>query len=239
MTTGAFIKYANNPNKIQESATHIMRQCNSYYDNIDTPTDTMQTACNQLNTTERVKLAYNWCSELHENEEQYRERIIRETGDSTHVDRKIAMMKQACNSVFCNENDTALGYITEEQICFPPPPDIDPATGDIIEEEELPDPEPPNTNEAQNFVKTTLKNIQEDFVKIYGNRLKVIVGEGGKVDNDVRAYLGGGIGKNGGSGGGFLVIWDVQEEEDDAVMVVVGGNVRGLEDEEKRIEICV
>ena len=157
MTTGAFIKYANNPNKIQESATHIMRQCNSYYDNIDTPTDTMQTACNQLNTTERVKLAYNWCSELHENEEQYRERIIRETGDSTHVDRKIAMMKQACNSVFCNENDTALGYITEEQICFPPPPDIDPATGDIIEEEELPDPEPPNTNEAQNFVKTTLK----------------------------------------------------------------------------------
>ena len=138
-------------------STHIMRQCNSYYDNIDTPTDTMQTACNQLNTTERVKLAYNWCSELHENEEQYRERIIRETGDSTHVDRKIAMMKQACNSVFCNENDTALGYITEEQICFPPPPDIDPATGDIIEEEELPDPEPPNTNEAQNFVKTTLK----------------------------------------------------------------------------------
>ena len=157
MTTTAFMKYANNPTSIQQNASYIMKQCNAYYDNIDTPTDTMQTACNQLNTTERVKQAYQWCSELNENEDEYRQRIIRESGDSTHIDRKVSMMKQACNAVFCNENDTALGYIAEDQICFPPPADIDPTTGEIIEEEDLPDPEPPNTIPEQQFVKNTLK----------------------------------------------------------------------------------
>ena len=156
MTTTAFSQYANNPTTIQQSATDIMKQCSSYYDNIDTPTDTMQNACNQLNTTDRVKRAYDWCAELYDNEDEYRQRIIRESGDSTHIDRKVSMMKQACNSVFCNENDTALGYITDDEICFPPPPDIDPATGEIIEEEDKPDPEAPNTNEAQSFVKKCL-----------------------------------------------------------------------------------
>lgn len=157
MTTTAFVNYANNPNSIQKNADYVVKQCNSYYDNIGTPTDTMQNACNQLNTVERVKQAYNWCAELNENEDEYRQRIIRESGDSIHIDRKIGMMKQACNSVFCNENDTALGYIGEDQICFPPPPDIDPATGEVIEEEDLPDPEPPNTIPEQTFVKQSLK----------------------------------------------------------------------------------
>jgi hypothetical protein len=157
MTTGAFSQYVNNPTSIQQSATQIMSQCASYYDNISTPTDTMQTACNGLNTPERVKQAYSWCAELYDNEDEYRERIIRETGDSKHIDRKIGMMKQACNAVFCNDNDTALGFTTDSEICFPPPPQIDPSTGHVLTEDDIPDPEAPNTNEAQNFVKKSLK----------------------------------------------------------------------------------
>jgi hypothetical protein len=157
MTTGAFSTYANNPVTIQKTASDIMKQASEYYINIDQPNDTMQTACNKLNTTERVNAAHSWCAELYDNEDEYRERIIRESGDSTHIDRKVSMMKQACNSVFCNDNDTALGYIDGDQICFPTPPDVDPATGEIIEDEDKPDIEPPNTNTEQNFVKKTLR----------------------------------------------------------------------------------
>jgi hypothetical protein len=157
MTTTAFSQYANNPAKIQVDAGNIMKQCSRYYDNIDVPTDSMQNACNGLNTPERVQRAYNWCAELYDNEDEYRQRIIRESGDSTHIDRKVSMMKQACNSVFCNENDTALSYITDDQICFPPPPNIDPGTGEIISEDDQPDPEAPNTKESQSFVQRSLR----------------------------------------------------------------------------------
>jgi hypothetical protein len=157
MTTAAFTHYANNPTKIDETARNIASSTSSYYDNVDMPSDTMQNACNTLNTPERVAQAYTWCKELHNNEDEYRERIIRESGDSTHIDRKINMMKQSCNAVFCNNNDTALNYITEESICFPEPPDIDPATGEIIEEEDKPDPIPPNTLEQQSFARQTMR----------------------------------------------------------------------------------
>jgi hypothetical protein len=157
LTTGAFSKYANNPTHIQENAAYIAKQCSSYFDNIDTPTDVMQNACNALNTPERVEQAHKWCAELYDNEEEYRERIIRESGDSVHVDRKIGMMKQACNAVFCNDNDTALGFITEDQVCFPPPPDIDPATGEVIPDEDKPDPDAPTPVKEQNFVKKSIQ----------------------------------------------------------------------------------
>jgi len=157
MITGAFSTYANNPTSIQQNSDYIAKQCSTYFDNIDTPTTTMQDACNRLNTPERVEQAHKWCAELYDNEEEYRERIIRESGDTQHIERKIGMMKQACNAVFCNENDTALGFITEEQVCFPPPQDIDPATGEIIPDDDKPDPEPPTTNEAQGFLKTCLQ----------------------------------------------------------------------------------
>lgn len=157
MTTGAFSQYVNNPTAIQQSATQLMSECSAYYDNITTPTDTMQNACNALNTHERVSEAYNWCAELYDNEEEYRRRIIHESGDSVHIDRKIGMMKQACNAVFCNDNDTAMGFVNKNEICFPPPPQIDPSTGKVITEDDLPLPEPPNTNSAQSFVKKTLR----------------------------------------------------------------------------------
>jgi hypothetical protein len=157
MTTTAFSKNLNNSSSIKQTATNIMNQCSTYYDNIDSPTDTMQNACNTLNTPERVQQAYNWCAELFDNEDEYRQRIVSESGDSAHIDRKVAMMKQACNSVFCNNNDTALGYISENQLCFPPPPNIDAATGQIISDDDKPDPEPPNTNVSQSFVKRSMK----------------------------------------------------------------------------------
>jgi hypothetical protein len=159
LTTGAFSKYINNPATIQSATSNIALQCSSYYENIETPTNVMQNACNNLNTPERVKEAYGWCKELHDNEEEYRTRIIHESGDSTHIDRKIGMMKQACNAVFCNDNDTAMGYIdTGDQICFELPVDIDPASGEIIKEDNQPDlPPPSNSDESKKFLKKTMR----------------------------------------------------------------------------------
>jgi hypothetical protein len=153
LTTSAFSTHANNPTSIKQSATYISQQCSAYYNNIEVPTENMQNACNTLNTPERVTQAYKWCAELFDNEEEYRERIKHESGDSEHIDRKVGMMKQACNAVFCNDNDTALGFVTENQICFPSPPNIDPATGHVILDDDKPDPEPPTTKNAQTFVK--------------------------------------------------------------------------------------
>ena len=150
-TNFVFQNYRNSQN-ITNISTQISQQCSSYLDNIDTPlTNTMENACIQLNTPDRVREAYNWCSELFNNEEEYALRINTESGDSTLTDKKIAMMKQACNDVFCNpNNEDALDLIVENSICFPQPPNIDPTTGEIITEDDKPYPEQPSgTNTSQ------------------------------------------------------------------------------------------
>jgi hypothetical protein len=153
-TNFVFQNFKNSQN-INNISTQISQQCSSYFDNIDTPlTTAMENACIQLNTPDRVQEAYNWCSELYNNEEEYINRINTESGDSTHTDKKITMMKQACNDLFCNpNNEDALDLIVENSVCFPPPPDIDPTTGEIITEDDKPYPQQPGgTNSSQVIV---------------------------------------------------------------------------------------
>jgi CTP:molybdopterin cytidylyltransferase MocA len=111
-----------NFNKLLKDAPHqanqIYKQASSVITNVDMPTDTMQIACNKINTPERVQEAYNLCEKLKNSEEDVIH-MFAQAGDSPAIQTdKIIMLKQACNAVFCNENDSAFDNINGEPICF-------------------------------------------------------------------------------------------------------------------------
>jgi len=126
MVTSAFNTYANNPTKIESDAYDIMVKASSEpYDMLDLPlSKEMKNACDNLSNKDRLTDAYNWCLELKNNETEYRDRIIRESGTATDIDSKIGIMKQACNNIFCNEDSIAFQYIKGKSICFEDAPDI-------------------------------------------------------------------------------------------------------------------
>jgi len=85
------------------------------------------------------------------------------------------------------------------------------------------------------FVKGTLTNVK-DFIGIYGNRLRIIVGEGGKNNENV-AYLGGGIGKNAGGGGGLSGVFTDNEVLPMPLLVAGGGGGGGGELNKKMMDV--
>lgn len=79
------------------------------------------------------------------------------------------------------------------------------------------------------FVRGSITNLDE-FRNKYGNRLRVIVGEGGKMNGgDSRAYLGGGVGNNGGGGGGLSGIFTDIERLSIPLLIAGGGGGGGGE----------
>ena len=131
MVTAAFSQYLNNSTSIKQMANSIQKQASTAYENIDPLNSTMQIACNDLNTEDRVQAAYNWCEELSSDEAKYRNRIISECGSNLNIDIKVAMMKQACNRLFCNSESTALNFVPGNQICFTDAPTVIPGIKDV------------------------------------------------------------------------------------------------------------
>ena len=151
--TDAFTK---NQNNSAMYATNILNSLPIELNNIETPSSTMQNACNRIETPERVLPAYNMCSNIMNDETAIYNKFANNLSANMARD-KVTMIKQACNAVFCNLSDTAPDVIGQEPLCFANVGTFDPSTGEIINTDELPMPEAPKPTAQKNFMYGTFK----------------------------------------------------------------------------------
>lgn len=148
-TTNEFNNAAAN---VTGEALFVHQTCSSLLTNIDKPDEATSTACKQLQTPERLREAYRACKQLEEEET-----TIRYDRDDARDLKKKAMMKQACNAVFCNEeNYEATEFINEEPLCFKDPPKIDPETG-LPDNNEPQDVPAPTYEPERSFINTSIR----------------------------------------------------------------------------------
>ena len=151
--TDAFTKNQNNSSTY---ATNILNTLPIEINNIETPSSTMQDACNRIETPERLTPAYNMCSNVMNDETAVYNKFANNL--STNMARdKVTMIKQACNAVFCNLRDPAPSTIGQEPLCFSNIGTFNPSTGEIINDDELPMPEAPRPTAQQKFMYGTFK----------------------------------------------------------------------------------
>ena len=144
--------FNNAAEKINETAQFVYQNSSSLLTNIDPPKNAMLTACKTLQTPERLREAYNVCKRLQDEEQT----TVYDNDQARNL-KKIAMMKQACNAVFCNEeNFEATDFINQDPLCFKPPPKIDPETG--LPENKPPEDVPaPTYDEERSFITSAVK----------------------------------------------------------------------------------
>jgi hypothetical protein len=107
---------------IPDRAQALVAQVGSSFENLALPTKAMHAACKRLHTPERLAEAYEQCRSLQEDETNFANKL-RDGGDNEDIQKKkIAVMKNACNGVFCNEKVDP--YVAEsigrDPICFKP-----------------------------------------------------------------------------------------------------------------------
>ena len=87
-------------------------QSKTMLENVDIPVKEALAACSQLHTPERVKKAYKICQGIYSNPSS----INNITRDKNH---KI-VLKQACNAMFCNEQDDLVSMVgnNKKPLCF-------------------------------------------------------------------------------------------------------------------------
>lgn len=131
---------------------------NTMMPNIQAPPSTIQNACNKMNTVQRILPAHKMCSDLFNNPEDTYEKMYAANGNDNEVtDAKVSLMQQACNAVFCNPNDTALDVISEDPICFPNPPKINPLTGKQYTADDEPYPDAPQPVPQSEFLRASFR----------------------------------------------------------------------------------
>jgi hypothetical protein len=142
-----------NPSYIDDQAKIIDQKTQrDGFPNIETPTATIQVACNNMNTVEILQPAYDMCLKLKESpEEAYEEMYAAENNNAERATSKVTLMQQACNAVFCNSQDTALEIIDKDPICFPMPSKIDPLSGEDNIEDDPPYPDAPQPIKEKAF----------------------------------------------------------------------------------------
>jgi len=128
-----------NETAIKKSAEKLSTLVTTYRDNVTTPDEAMQIACNKLNTVERLNAAYTVCSNVLTKPDDYDEKTQ-------------AILKQACNAVFCNEADSSLNIINKAPICFVSPKDVE-----FVDPDTIPDPDAPTADKEQTYVLFSLK----------------------------------------------------------------------------------
>lgn len=87
--------------------------------NVEAPRGASQQACGALNSEQRLDQAYSICSSLKEQE------VLSLSPDQATNQRRNIMLKQACNAVFCHDNEDALDIVGRDPICFQKPGDVD------------------------------------------------------------------------------------------------------------------
>lgn len=134
--TKAFIDFKKPTNKRQIGQNIAVQMKSDGFEPLPSLNQNMQQACNSLNTKDRVAEAYNICKKVKNNTYENKD------------ENTILQLKQACNAVFCNENDTALTTINKTTpICF----DI-PSTIKYKDPDDVKDPTTFTADKEQSFM---------------------------------------------------------------------------------------
>lgn len=121
--------------KKQALATEISKKALTNLDNVPEPNEAGQAACSTLNSNrERVTEAYDICSAVKAN--------TYKAVNPNHI----PVLQQACNAVFCSENNDAPEIIGKDRICFANPEQVDASTLDTTSPDDLPDDETPTAD---------------------------------------------------------------------------------------------
>jgi hypothetical protein len=144
-------------NDIAKEAAFLSGQVGGYLENVVAPSGPMAQACNTLNTQDNLDVAYKVCKELNE-----LNALDISTGAMNA--KQNVVLKQACNAVFCNENDDALDIIGRDPICFDKPRKL--TDGELNDEDA--DPQAPTYDKQQSFFQRSFRTfLMLVFVPIF------------------------------------------------------------------------
>lgn len=132
--------------QLNREAQFISNECQRLIENVPFPKDAFLQACNTMNTKERLDEAYTICHQLNMNGDL----DVTNPGepDQMKINRN-AVLRQACNAVFCNETVGALDVIGKDPVCFNQTKKIDPNSAATMSEEAA---SAPMYDENQNFM---------------------------------------------------------------------------------------
>lgn len=102
-------------------AAQVLQQCNTYLENIGTPSTAMDLACSKssFQTKERVNEAYDICRKVLNDESGLKQTWHQDginTAEETNV--KMEVLKQACDKMFCYKNTNLPLLLRKPSICF-------------------------------------------------------------------------------------------------------------------------
>ncbi len=144
-------------NNIDYTTQQIYKSINTAVENVAYQNNAMQQACKNTATQERLSDAYLVCDSLNKDEARFADRFATTSDAPQLVDKKMAALKQACNAVFCNQNDDNAMLINKEPLCFPHVSNV--LAEEIVEqsdadreEEELNRPPPVDTTSSTRYI---------------------------------------------------------------------------------------
>ena len=146
LTTTVFATSSSEDNANKE-ALYISAQSQKIIENVALPTGASLQACNSLNTKERLDTAYMICDRL--NKEGSLNLTGGEDAGSAINTNRNAVLRQACNAVFCNEQVGSLDIIAKPPICFTSTKTIDPASATTMSNEK---PSQPDYSSNEQFM---------------------------------------------------------------------------------------
>lgn len=130
---------------IAKEAEYLATQLGNYLDNVDPPKGPMQQACSTLNSKENLQMAYNVCKLLQD------QQSLPISSDPARNVKQNIVLRQACNAVFCNENEDSLDIIGKEPLCFQKTPKL---SEDALGSDESDPPAPTFDKEDKFFRKS-------------------------------------------------------------------------------------
>jgi hypothetical protein len=152
-------------NEINSRAKMVVKEASSTFEKVPLPNKDMHKACKTLHTDERLLSAYNVCKSVRDNEDLFME-DLQKNGDSDDIQKKkVAVIKYACNGVFCNEavDPYVAETIGQDPICFTNIEKVNMR----VEEEKTPDV--PTAEKGKNFFDNSLKwSIKLFIIVIFG-----------------------------------------------------------------------
>jgi len=155
--------YNNLMKNTRNIATNLVEDANILFEDATIDTPAMSGACVNLYTTDRIARAYDICSNLHKNEEEYVTQLAK--GDTSGmIDQKITILKQSCNAIFCptgeDADDSAFGLIGKDRdrdsICFSSIGNVDPTKTKTVDKDS-PDYPTPDATPGENIFYYSLK----------------------------------------------------------------------------------
>jgi hypothetical protein len=140
-------------NTADAKAREIAKQASSIRENITEPTPLMMEAHRKIYTPERLNYAYDVCKQIQEDETVYLRKFQSEMEDSEAVAyKKINMIKQACNALFCNDKESAINVIGKNPLCFENIKKVK------MKDEEEEEKKPPSATVGGVFVQKSIRN---------------------------------------------------------------------------------